>query len=82
MEKIEETNLPLPEEQAETQTSDELNTEELETVAGGGLGGIITGAIIGGVVGAASGDPGVSAKDVLEGAAAGAGIGGAITGPV
>ncbi len=35
MEKIEETNLPLPEEQAETQTSDELNAEELEAVAGG-----------------------------------------------
>ncbi|MBD1930385.1 MULTISPECIES: hypothetical protein [Cyanophyceae] len=82
MEKIEESNSPLPEDKAEAQTSNELSTEELEAVAGGGLGGIIAGAVIGGVVGAASGDPGVSAKDVLEGAAAGAGIGGAITGPV
>ena len=35
MENIEEKNLPLSEQQAETQASDELNTEELEAVAGG-----------------------------------------------
>lgn len=36
MENIEEKNLPLSEQQAEAQASDELNTEELEAVAGGG----------------------------------------------
>jgi hypothetical protein len=82
MEKIEESNSPLPEDKAEAQTSNELSAEELEAVAGGGLGGVVTGAVIGGIVGAASGDPGISAQDVLEGAAAGAGIGGLITGPV
>lgn len=35
MENIEQTNLPLPEDKAEIQTSDELNAEELEAVAGG-----------------------------------------------
>ncbi len=37
MEKNEEKKLPLPEQQAEAQTSDELNAEELEAVAGGGI---------------------------------------------
>ncbi len=37
MEKIEESNLPLPEEQTEAQTSNELSAEELEAVAGGGI---------------------------------------------
>lgn len=37
MENIEEKNLPLSEQQAEAQASDELNTEELEAVAGGGI---------------------------------------------
>lgn len=36
MENIEEKNLPLSEQQAQAQASDELNTEELEAVAGGG----------------------------------------------
>jgi hypothetical protein len=36
MENIEEKNLPLSEQQAEAQASDELNAEELEAVAGGG----------------------------------------------
>ncbi|MBD1835205.1 hypothetical protein H6F61_21580 [Cyanobacteria bacterium FACHB-472] len=35
MENIKETNLSLPEEQAEAQTSNELSPEELEAVAGG-----------------------------------------------
>ncbi|MBC6430127.1 hypothetical protein FM036_04430 [Nostoc sp. HG1] len=82
MENIEEKNLPLSEDQSEVQASNELNAQELEAVAGGGLGGIVVGAVGGAIVGAASGDPGVSAKDVLEGAAAGAALGAVITGPV
>ncbi|WDD36992.1 hypothetical protein PQG02_34795 (plasmid) [Nostoc sp. UHCC 0926] len=36
MENIEEKNLLISEQQAEAQASDELNTEELKAVAGGG----------------------------------------------
>ncbi|MEH1945837.1 MAG: hypothetical protein V7K77_02435 [Nostoc sp.] len=37
MENIKEKNLPVSEQQAEAQASDELNAEELEAVAGGGI---------------------------------------------
>ena len=68
MENLEEKNLPLPEQQAEAQASDELSAEEVEAVAGGGL----LGAIAGGVVGGATG---FITSGTLDGAKAGAASG-------
>ncbi|MEH1843153.1 MAG: hypothetical protein V7L20_31570 [Nostoc sp.] len=36
MENLQEKNLPVSEQQAEAQASDQLNAEELEAIAGGG----------------------------------------------
>jgi hypothetical protein len=55
--------------------TNELSEEQLEAVAGGGPIGAAVGGVIGAITGAASGSPGVSALDVLSGAAAGATIG-------
>ncbi len=50
MENIEESNLPLPEDKAEAQTSNELSAEELEAVAGGNAILERTVDVIGGIV--------------------------------
>jgi hypothetical protein len=77
MENITNSNLPLP----EAQVSDELSTEDLEAVAGGGLGGAIGLGLIGAgasLIGSGiSGKPpreaiGDAVKDGLMGAATGA----------
>jgi uncharacterized protein YcfJ len=73
MENIEETNLPLPEEQAEAQSSDELSVEETEAVAGGGLVGAVVGGVVGGAVGYIS-------TGTLDGAKGGAASGIAVGG--
>lgn len=65
MENNEEKNLPLPEEQAEAQASDELSPEDEEAVAGGGVLGAIAGGVLGGAVG-------FIATGNLDGAKAGA----------
>lgn len=69
MERIEESNLPLSEEQA----TDELSAEDLEAVAGGGIFGAIAGGVIGGAVGFIT-------TGSLEGAKAGAAGGIAVGG--
>ncbi|HAJ62069.1 MAG TPA: hypothetical protein DCP31_24865 [Cyanobacteria bacterium UBA8543] len=68
-ENIDELDLSL----SEAQASDELNAEELEAVAGGGLFGAALGGLVGGVVGyIATGN-----KDGAKaGAAAGIAVGG------
>ena len=74
MDTLEQENLL----QTEDKISDELNTEELEAVAGGGLFGAIGGAILGGVTGfIATG----SADGIKSGAAAGAAVGAFLPGP-
>lgn len=78
MTNIDESKLPLSEEQTEVKSEDELSTEETEAVAGGG----IIGAALGGAVGGAAGFITTGSLDGAKaGAAGGIAVGGFLPEP-